>query len=222
LRDFVHETDQSLDGLLSTENGVSLEAARNHGLEDESEAKLSSGEGTKSPLGNESPLRPYDGRFDQVDELLEAPAPAPAPAPAGGGGTAAGKVPGQGLGGEGRKHSPVVSKTGSSPGKPGSHLTSPNMSNSVKFDKMVADSKQWESNLDMGAVTDKECIKALLTAAKAEEEKHALETEELMGRMAAIESSARRLAALQEQIADSATKVVLMLQEAKGADSPKL
>ena len=64
-----------------------------------------------------------------------------------------------------------------------------------------------------------QCIKALLTAAMAEEEKHALETEELMGRMVAIQSSADRLADLQEQIADYATKAVMMLQEAKGADS---
>jgi hypothetical protein len=131
---------------------VSLEAARNNGLEDEFDTKLSSGEGSKSPLGSDGALRPFDGRFDQVDELLEAAAAAPAA----GGGTAAGKVPGQGSGGEGRKHSPVFSKKGSSPGKPGSHLTSPMMSNSVKFDKMLADSKEWESNLGMGAVTDKE------------------------------------------------------------------
>lgn len=37
-----------------------------------------------------------------------------------------------------------------------------------------------------------------------------------MGRMAAIEVSASRLAALQEQIADYATKAVIMLQESKG------
>jgi hypothetical protein len=75
-----------------------------------------------------------------------------------------GDVPGQGSGGEGREHSPVVSKKGSSPGKPGSRRISPSMgssrispsmSSSKKFDVMMAGSKPFESILAMG-VTDKE------------------------------------------------------------------
>ena len=72
-----------------------------------------------------------------------------------GAGDGDGDVPGQSSGGEGREHSPVVSKKGSSPGKPGSRRISPSMSFSKKFDVTMAGSKPFESILAMG-VTDKE------------------------------------------------------------------